>query len=323
MKEHEIIIPHTTPKLLRLSNSFLITLDYSKCLNILPVFYDNVSVICDNDLLTEKTSSILAGAPHIDNRNNSLCNLFMVNDHIFVVITCDTPVENADVWVPYYAQYIAGFFVLCHRHSTAYIFDDCGIPVFPLFVKPDPHVPMVSFEHNAHATSMAIPKDISVFFQGRYETRLPRKLMAEQIRCHIADTRIGGNRGDLSGAEYIDLMCRSKIAWCPRSVRSPPDHECNAITARESEAMCLECLVVRPSIGITEVEKRAAGVHYVEIQNDSSDLIEKLQYYLEHEDERKEIAHNGRLWWERNGSVTARAKRIFSDCLRAIKLEEQ
>ena len=255
------------------------------------------------------------------NKNGGLTGMFLVNDHVFMIVNTDTPSDNAHNWVPYYSQHVSGFFILCHRHSTSYIFDDCDVPAFSLTIKPESAVPLLSLEHDSHSKSVTTEKDISVFFHGRYCTRLPRKFWANRILTNISNAHIqdSGDRRRLPGSEYVDLMCRSKVAWCPRSVKSPPDHDCNAACPRESEAMCLECLVVRPSIGITEVEERLPGVHFVEIQNDNSDLIEKLQYYLEHDDKRKEIDHNRRLWWERNSSLLARAKRIFSDCLKAIE----
>lgn len=311
--KHRIIIPDFPCS----SGSHFTINQFSKCLISLLVFRYDVSVICDNDLLGQKVSHILLNHPEMANKNGELSGLFVVDNHVFMIVNSDRPVQNYKYWVPHYSKHVSGFFIQSLRHSTSYIFDDCDTPVFPVCVFADPAVPMHIMEHDAHSKSVQIEKDIPVFFRGRYIVRVAREYMAEQIKQKIPGTHIFESRS-LPGAEYIDLMCRSKIAWCPRSVKSPPDHDCNAVTGREFQAMCLECLVVRPSIGITEVEERVPGVHFVEIQNDSSDLIEKLQYYLEHDDERKEIAHNGRLWWERNSSVTARAQRIFSDCLKVF-----
>lgn len=40
------------------------------------------------------------------------------------------------------------------------------------------------------------------------------------------------------------------------------------------------------------------GVHYVEIEWDGSDVVEKAKYYFEHVDEAETIAQNGRKLWE-------------------------
>jgi len=45
------------------------------------------------------------------------------------------------------------------------------------------------------------------------------------------------------------------------------------------------------------------GVHYVEIEWDGSDVVEKARYYLEHVDEAEVIANNGRKLWEEHSML--------------------
>lgn len=316
--KHNIILPEFPI----LRNSEYMISRHISCLLCLPAFNDEISVVCSNELLKPYVDKILSNPPPMSNKNGRLSGLFVVNDHVFMFITTDRPVDNAQNWVPYYSQYVSGFFLCCHRHSTSYIFDNCGVPVFPVGFCPDRFVPMHYMEHGAHTKSMTCEKDISVFFQGRYSCRGPRRSNANMIKSKIPNARIANaDVRYIPGNEYLDLMCRSKIVWSPRTVKCPPDFDCNSTPGKEGEAMCLECLLVKNPIGVTEPEKRIPGVHFVEYDNYSTDLIEKLEYYLKHEDERKEIAHNGRLWWERNCSTLARAKQIFSDCLSAIGCE--
>ncbi len=123
----------------------------------------------------------------------------------------------------------------------------------------------------------------------------------------------------LSPEEYINIMARAKIIWCPRTVRGTPNHEENSTSSKEYEAMCLGICIVKNPIGVAEVEKRLPGTHYAKIKNNNSDLIDVLNYYLDHDEEREKIAKNGRLWYERNASAQARAHRMFEDALSCIQ----
>jgi spore maturation protein CgeB len=42
-----------------------------------------------------------------------------------------------------------------------------------------------------------------------------------------------------------------------------------------------------------------AGVHYVAIADDLSDLVDKCRYYLRHDDEREQIARRGQDFFDR------------------------
>ena len=44
--------------------------------------------------------------------------------------------------------------------------------------------------------------------------------------------------------------------------------------------------------------KLQAGVHFVEVKDDFSDLIEKMDYYTKHEDEALEIIKQANQWVE-------------------------
>lgn len=44
--------------------------------------------------------------------------------------------------------------------------------------------------------------------------------------------------------------------------------------------------------------KLKAGVHFVQVKDDFSDLDEKMDYYLEHPDEAEEIIQNAHRWVE-------------------------
>lgn len=290
--------------------------EITRCMRILEVYERDVIVEIDSGELKDRIPKPV----YMGNDNGRYSSFFTVDKNLFMIVDADGPILNHKEWVKYYEeQGVKGYFVACHRYSTKFIFDDCKVPAFPLPGKPGSRISLKDMEHEAHSRSVAAKKDINVFFQGRFNTRVARIHIAKLITNAIPNCRIENcSKNIISSEEYIDRMCRSKIAWCPRSVLSEPDHECNAPIAKEFEAMCLEIMVLKPPIGTIEVEERISGIHFAEVNNDSSDLIEKIRYYLEHDNERKEIAHNGRLYFERNCSTFARAHQIFNDCLKAI-----
>lgn len=313
---HKIILPN--PKYFdgRTRADYRIS-EFAKCMKILEVYETDIKVIEDTGKLKEAIPEYVQMA----NDNGKYSSFFMVDGHLFMIIDTDHPVDNHEEWVKHHeSKGVKGYFVWCHRHSTKYIFDGCKASIFPLAGKPGPLISLKDMEHEAHPRSVNMEKDINVFFHGRFNTRPTRESIAPIITDAIPNCRIGEcSKEYLSSEEYINFMSRSKIVWCPRSVWSEPNRECNAPTGKEFEAMCLEVLVLKPPIGTIEVEERIPGVHFVEVHDHSLDLIEKIQYYLEHEDERKEIAHNGRLWYERNCTVNSRAYYLFNSALKAIK----
>lgn len=281
---------------------------YSRDLLTLPVYYDNVECVVDHEKIAKRVpKNTIFGA--------SL--YFLVNDKLFFIHQTDCPINRWERWVPYESQFCTAFFILALRHSTNFIFENCSVPVFPLIDKFGTHVSPNYVEH-CHASD--IKKDLDIFFSGRCAIRPAREHAGRNILEAFPNSSIQFIDHGIAfdAPEYIDLMSRTKIAWCPRSVWSDPDRDCNCPTGRDYEAMCSEAMIIKHPIGIVESEKRIPGVHFVECKNDDTDLMEKLSYYLEHDEERKTIARNGRLWWERNGSARGRSVFMLKCCLQAM-----
>lgn len=251
------------------------------------------------------------------NKNQSLASFFMVNDHVFMLVTADCPQVFADKWIPYYSKICSAFFVLQYRFSTIPLFEACPIPVFPLPL--NIHFVSTWYLECQSRLSLSGSRDIPVFFSGRRDVR-PRRRAAftklpEMFPGSVMNN-VSYNR--FSQKKYCDYMCRSKIAWCPRSVYCNPDPEENGVTGKECEAMCAQSMVIRHALHAKETEPRIAGVHFVEIEPLEKDLYEKLHYYLSHDDEREEIAYNGRRYYERNWSPMAQAYYLINRCLEAM-----
>jgi len=297
------------------------------CLSLLGYYAQNVTIDFDHEKLRKRHPPRVK----VGDFNHRISNFFLVNNHLFMTITCDCPTMWADKWTSHYGQYCTAFFVSHLRKGRHDIFKD-SIQVFhlPFYMGEGVHVAYL--ETYGRSNLLSGPQDISVFFIGSPRNRVVRQGLGKTIREKIPNSFIHFSKWsqshthlrpemyceNLSPEIYCDKLCRSKIAWCPRSIRCDPDHEENGIQSRWVEAMCCEILVIGHEPHLLIPEPLEPGVHYVKIQNNSSDLIEKIQYYLEHEDERKRIAQNGRLWWERNCSSVARSQFMINCCMESM-----
>ena len=79
----------------------------------------------------------------------------------------------------------------------------------------------------------------------------------------------------------------------------------------------MEIAVMMPEQDIIEPEPPKPGIHYIPIKKDHSDAEAQVGYYLAKENNMKlkKIAREGRLWYERNASDSARAHYIFAHCM--------
>jgi len=231
-----------------------------------------------------------------------------------MVDTRDRILNDYEHWIPYFSSFCSAFFISSLRTSTMFIFDNCKVPFFPCPLKTGSRIP---FHYVEYIHGKDNKKDIPVFFNGRAIVRVARRFFGNLIIKSIPGSYIKflDDGIALSGHEYVDMMSKSKISWCPRSIWSDPNRDCNTTIGKEIEAMCLESMVLKQPLGVIETEERIPGIHFVEYKNDSSDLIEKIEYYLEHEEKRKEIARNGRLWWERNCSPISRSVYMFNKAI--------
>ena len=296
----------------------------TRCLWTLPMINKWVTVQYDDGSRKEPPREVNKHKC-LSNGNGKYASFFWVNEHVFMIVDADRPTKNYKAWTSYYEdQGVAGFFVFCNRKSTQFIFENCSIPVFPCNFPPYYQFPQDTLEE-AHANLLEREKNISVFYRGKPKHNDIRVKWAKVIQDTIPNAHsINNSKGDNTGQgikipEYVDLMSRAKIAWIPKSCLCPPYEHENVSIARDAEAMCLEALVLRNPLSEIQRVPKLPGVHYVEYAEDCSDLIDKIRYYLEHEDERKQITTNARIYYERYGSPLGRAKLIFKDCLSVIK----
>ena len=109
-------------------------------------------------------------------------------------------------------------------------------------------------------------------------------LVTNGVEVHIG----GGQREEgLSATRYAELMRRSKISL---NFPAGPDGY-NQCKGRVWEILATKSLLLE---GKNDAIKNflTPGVHYVEFENEQ-DLVEKIQHYLDNEEERKKIAQKG------------------------------
>ncbi len=287
------------------------TYQYSKNLKIL--HGEDIHVENDNDSLADLIPLRQVPAGDV----GRYANFFTLDNELFMIHVGDTIQQYDDGAIEYYAKGgVRAIFILQRRTCFEYIFDNSPIPIFFLNASSDYLTNNPHFEQTLHLKSMNSIKKNSVFFSGKPRVRTGRKELGNHIKSCISDSviRYGGFTPD----EYLDEMCQSKIVWCPTTTAPcRATSYCNLQTGRDFEALCCELLVIKPKPGVPENEPRIDKVHYVEAKDD--EIVDKIQYYLDHDDERKEIAHNGRLWFMRNSSELARAKHLFESSLSVIK----
>ena len=142
-------------------------------------------------------------------------------------------------------------------------------------------------------------KEISVSFLGS-----PRYAERQRYLTHLITNNIeiyigGGQREEgLSAGKYADLMRNSKI-----SLNFPEGPEGNdQCKGRVWEILATKSLLLERKNSAVENFLKP-GVHYVEFENET-DLVEKIKYYLENEEERRYIAEKGHKIYKKKFNAT-------------------
>lgn len=238
---------------------------------------------------------------------------FMVNDFLFMIDHGERTGSRA-AWIigkhvkPRDPAGLAGIFI--EQMDKKLDTHKSKIPILPLaYGVKQPSMWIDQGEY--HDLGLHGPKKYSVHFIGNFGTNKKRQREAKIIE-KIPESKIlhKGKSQRLTFDEYMKDMAMSRIVWNPPGGR-PKTH-------REIEAMCCEIAIAMPDQKITEQENLVPDKHYICIKDDYSNASKKIRYYLESPDELAQIAHNGRMWYERNASDCARARYMHEQCLKII-----
>jgi hypothetical protein len=104
---------------------------------------------------------------------------------------------------------------------------------------------------------------------------------AASIKGHRVATEFG-----LSWRQYLAELRRSKLCFSPFGY--------GEVCWRDYEAMMTGSLLLKPDVShlVTDPDVFVPGETYVPLAWDFSDLADKVDYYVRHEDERRTIAEN-------------------------------
>lgn len=237
---------------------------------------------------------------------------FMVNGHLFM-IDHGEKIGNRAPWT---LGCLVGQDKLCgifiEQMDENLDTSKSNVPVFPLsYGAKQPSLWLNQAEY--HQLGVREDKQYSVHFIGNFTTNKSDRNRQAELLSSIPKSKIEhrNNSKRLEFDAYMKDLASSYMVWCPPGGR-PKTH-------REVEAMCCEVAVVMPKQNIQEQEKLIPEVHYICIRDDYKNVVEKINYYLENKDLLAEVAKNGRLWFERNSSESARAKYILRTCLGVIE----
>jgi hypothetical protein len=237
---------------------------------------------------------------------------FMVNGHLFMIDHGEKIGDRAP-W---------GLGKLVERDKLCGIFleqtdedldtSKSKVPVIPLsYGAKQPSLWLNQAEY--HQLGVQKDKKYSVHFIGNFTTNKSDRNRQAELIASIPNSKIEHRKNSkrLDFHDYMKDLASSYMVWCPPGGR-PKTH-------REIEAMCCEVAVVMPRQRIMEQEDLIPDFHYIQIQDDYKNAVEKINYFLQNKEALAEIAKNGRLWFERNCSESARAKFILEKCLQLIE----
>lgn len=102
-------------------------------------------------------------------------------------------------------------------------------------------------------------------------------------------------------SEYLAMQAKTKIGFAPPGVGD--------FTFRQIEFMAMgrPCLITKPNLVPVANGKGC----WIEIEQDLMDFVDKVNYYLEHDEEREKIALKGQAFYEKHYSPRGQARYIL------------
>jgi len=173
-----------------------------------------------------------------------------------------------------------------------------------------------------------IPKKFDVSFVGSWHPY--REWLIEKIRKAGIDVNVFGYRwpnGEIDQNRMVEVFNESRInlnlsnsaSWDARYLISSPRAFINRIRSKKNieqmKARMFEvngCGSFQLSYYVEGLTQCYEGDHEIGIYNDPDDLVEKIKFYLAHEELRESVAKAGLLRTLNDHTFTQRFKKIFA-----------
>jgi hypothetical protein len=198
-----------------------------------------------------------------------------------------------DIITPFYDHV---FFCMVHKKE---VMDRYGASILPFACCPEIHYPM------------DLSKNIDVSFVGTNRNGRV-ELINYLVSCGV-NILIWGNNWPLDTQNYMGkaiYLDKKRVVYNSSKIVLN-HHYLIGVNMRFFEALGMKCFLLSDKVdGIEELGFKN-GTHYVSYDN-KEDLVDKINYYIEHQKEREKIANQGYDLVTKKHTYTIRVKELLA-----------
>ncbi|MBI4656286.1 MAG: glycosyltransferase [Elusimicrobia bacterium] len=251
----------------------------------------------------------------------SLEFFLLLQKKVFVVMMLGDAEYYFDSRDVYYAQ--CADLVVVYNYSLRYRFEHYGINAISFYS---------SYDKNKYFKINSVKKDIEISFVGQITNYEDRREYIDYIVTNGMPIEIfgqGSKNGQVALGQMVNIFNKTKVninftgITTKNVLRKRLNIDCRLkqMKGRMTEiALCCGFVLSEYVPGINEVfciDKEIAVFHA------KKDLLEKIKYYLEHEDERESIAERGYIRALRDYEISAAIPKLINkiEDFRKIKVK--
>lgn len=234
----------------------------------------------------------------------------LLQKKVFVVMMVGDSEYYFDSRDVYYAQ--CADLVVVYNYSSRYRFEHYGINAISFYS---------SYDKNKYFKINGLKKDIEISFVGQITNYEDRREYIDYVDTNgmpIEIFGLGSKNGEVALSQMVNIFNKTKVninftGIATKNVlkkRLNIDYRLKQMKGRMAEiALCGGFVLSEYVPGINEVfciDKEIAVFH------SKKDLLEKIKYYLEHEEERESIAGRGYVRALRDYEISAAIPRLIN-----------